>query len=144
MQKTNIWKVESAAPAEKPREVVLKEFGLLMALVATLLTAYLFYHGNTGAILSSIVALAFLKSAYFRPMLLSPLEWIWMRFAEALHVVMTRVIVTLLFFLIITPLGLLMRLSKRDGMGQRFDRAAESYWQPVEEDGPQTRPLKPY
>ena len=57
---------------------------------------------------------------------------IWMRFAEALSYVMTRVILGIVFFLVLTPIGLVRRMTGWDPLGRR--RApGESYWVPYPE-----------
>ena len=59
-------------------------------------------------------------------------------------VVMTTVILVLTFVLAILPAGLLQRLFRRDMLGLKFDAKRDSYWAPVEPDGPWSRPDKPY
>ena len=49
------------------------------------------------------------------------------------------VILTVVFYLVLTPIGLLMRLVGRDPMCRRFDRRAESYWVERPQDDDQTR-----
>jgi hypothetical protein len=54
---------------------------------------------------------------------------LWMKLAEALSFVMTRVILGLVFFLMVTPIGLLRRMLGGDPLHRRA-RPAESYWKP--------------
>jgi hypothetical protein len=68
-----------------------------------------------------------------------------MKFAELIGAVMTRVILVVAYYLVITPIGLLLRLLGKDLLDigtAGGDR--DSYWRRVEEDGPATRPDKPY
>ena len=61
------------------------------------------------------------------------LKWIyiaWMSVAFALGFVMAHVILTVLFFLVITPLGLVAQLAGKDFLSLKLDRAAKSYWIP--------------
>ena len=58
--------------------------------------------------------------------------------------VVTYVVLTLAFYAIMTPMGLLMRLLDKDLLATRFPSDEPSYWVPVEIDGPATRPDKPY
>jgi hypothetical protein len=61
------------------------------------------------------------------------LKWIyivWMSLAFVLGFVMAHVILTLFFFLVITPTGLLARLTGKDFLSLKLDRAAPSYWIP--------------
>lgn len=78
------------------------------------------------------------------PALLRPIERAWMKVAEILGAIMTRVILTLGFLIAVTPVGLIMRIRRKDLLQLKFDPEADSYWHPVEDDGPSTRPDKPY
>ena len=63
------------------------------------------------------------------------LKWIyiaWMSVAFVLGFVMAHVILTLLFLLVITPIGLVARLVGKDFLSLKLDRAAKSYWIPRE------------
>ncbi|HST31185.1 MAG TPA: SxtJ family membrane protein [Chthoniobacterales bacterium] len=52
----------------------------------------------------------------------------WMTLAFTLGFVMSNVILVLLFFLLVTPIGLLARLFGKDFLGRKWDKQAESYW----------------
>jgi hypothetical protein len=56
-----------------------------------------------------------------------PLYWAWMGFAFVAGNVMSRVVLTLFYFLVMTPVGLFMRLIGRDKLGLRR-RSAATYW----------------
>ena len=63
------------------------------------------------------------------------LKWVyiaWMSLAFVLALVMAHVILTLFFFLVITPTGLIARLTGKDFLSLKLDRAAPSYWIPRE------------
>ena len=88
----------------------LRKFGLVMAAPLTLIGGVLLWRGRTtGMILLGLAGL-FLLLAGVAPRALAPVERYWMAFAEKLGAVMTRVILTLTFYLVITPIGLLLRL----------------------------------
>ena len=91
-----------------------------------------------------ITAALFLAFSIVWPNALAPLEWAWMKLAMVLNYVMTRVLLTLVYFLAVTPIGLIFKLLRKDLLGKRFDPKASTYWIPHEEDGPWTRPTKPY
>lgn len=91
-----------------------------------------------------ITAALFLAFSIVWPNALAPLEWAWMKLTMVLNYVMTRVLLTLVYFLAVTPIGLIFKLLRKDLLGKRFDPKASTYWIPPEEDGPWTRPTKPY
>ena len=66
------------------------------------------------------------------PRALKPVYLAWMSVAVVLGFVMSKVILTLFFFLIMMPMGLLARLFGKDFLSLKLDRAAKSYWLPCE------------
>ena len=52
----------------------------------------------------------------------------WMRFAVILGTIMTRVLLTLVFVLVVTPIGLILRLVGKDPMHRKPDPSKETYW----------------
>ena len=67
------------------------------------------------------------------PMALRPIYKVWMKFAEALGWINTRIILSVIFFLVFTPYGILARLLGKDLLDLKWKRRADSYWQPVKE-----------
>ena len=53
---------------------------------------------------------------------------IWMSFALVMGWFMSRLILSVLFYFVVTPIGLCMRLFGKDLLNQRFDKDAETYW----------------
>jgi hypothetical protein len=71
----------------------------------------------------------------FGAMMPRALKWVyiaWMGMAFVLGFIMAHVILTLFFFLVLTPIGWVARLSGKDFLGLKLDRAAKSYWIPHE------------
>lgn len=122
----------------------LRKFGLVMAAAWAVLASVSWWRSSPAAVYLAGLAIVFLGPAILWPRALGPVERAWMTFANVLSVVMTRVILTLTFYLVITPIGLLLRLLHKDVLGLRADRKAQSFWLPIEPNGPSTRPDKPY
>ena len=130
-------------PPPKPKPE-LRKFGFIMTVPLLLLAAWSWWKGGAAwpYLVGAAGVLAVLALA--APVLLRWPERLWMGFAEVLGYVMTRVILTGAFFLAILPIGLVLRLTGKDLLALRLDPGRASYWEPVEEDGPATRPGKPY
>lgn len=79
------------------------------------------------------VATAFLLVGFIRPMLLKPIYKVWMTLAILMGWVMTRIILSVLFYLIVTPIGLSMRLLGKDFLDLELSDEVDSYWIPREE-----------
>ena len=80
----------------------------------------------------------FLVAGLAVPRLLRPLNRAWTRFGQLLHRVVNPVVMALLFFGVITPIGLLRRAVVRDPLHLAWDPEAESYW--IERDPPGPAP----
>jgi multisubunit Na+/H+ antiporter MnhG subunit len=74
---------------------------------------------------SGIVLFALSHIAY---PIMKPLHIGWMTFAFALGWVNTRLLLGIFFFLILTPIGMVMRLLGKDFLDEKIDRSAKSYW----------------
>jgi len=71
---------------------------------------------------------AFLIVTLMGPALLTPLNRAWAAIGRLLHTIVSPVVLALLFYGAITPIGLLSRLFGHDPLRRRIDRAAPSYW----------------
>ena len=89
-----------------------------------------------------VIAGIFLGLAYLAPTSLAPLNRIWFRFGLLLHRLISPLIMGLLFFLVITPTGWIMRSLRKDILHLKFDPKAESYWIAREPPGPEGDSLK--
>jgi hypothetical protein len=57
-----------------------------------------------------------------------PIHFVWMRLSQVLGWLSTHVVLTIFFYLIVTPTGLLMRLLGKDLLNQKIDKSVKSYW----------------
>jgi hypothetical protein len=73
------------------------------------------------------LAIALVLPALVAPRILTPVHRAWMALGEVLAWINTRIILGVVFYGVVTPIGLVMRLTGRDPMRRRFDRASESY-----------------
>jgi hypothetical protein len=105
-----------------------RSFGLLFTGVLALVGAY---HTQpwllAGAALLAAITLT-------RAQWLTPLNRAWMALGELLGRVVSPIVLGAIFFVVFTPVGLVMRWAGRDAMCRRWDPAAKSYW--VERDPP--------
>jgi hypothetical protein len=69
-----------------------------------------------------------LAIALVRPALLAPLNRLWTKLALLISKVMNPVIMGILFFLVVAPIGLVMRAFGKRPLALAFDPAAKSYW----------------
>ncbi len=110
----------------------LRSFGLLVGAILLGIAAYLWWQhaweAGTAEYFLSGLGGALVLFGLILPRLLLPLYRVWMGLAVVLGFVMTRVILTLVFFLTVLPIGLLLRLFGKDLLHRRLDSSAPSYW----------------
>jgi hypothetical protein len=122
----------------------LRHFGLVMAIAIAVLASVLLWRGNTAwQYLYAVAAVFFITGLTF-PRVLAPVEWLWMKFARIMGIITTSIILSIAYYFVVTPIGIVMRIAGRDPLRRRFARRAKSYWMPVDPDGPAGRPDKPY
>lgn len=122
----------------------LRRFGLSFGAGLSVLSGLLWWRDKPAAPVVSGVAVSVLLLAALAPRALAPLEWLLERVFKAVTLVATYIILTVVYVLVFTPLGLAIRVFGHDTFGRRFDRSMNSYWKDVAADGPSTRPDKPF
>jgi hypothetical protein len=105
-----------------------RKTALLVACVLLALAAWFFYRGRTTtAIIFTGVALALLVMGFFVSPLARRFHTYWMKLAALLGYVNSRILLSLLFYMVFTPYGVVMRLAGRDPLRRRGAKR-ESYW----------------
>lgn len=87
----------------------------------------------------ALISVVFFLFSLFIPNALSPLNWLWTRFGELLHKIVSPIVLGGLFFLVFTPFGLAMRLFGKDLLRLRLDKNQASYWLERSPPGPESR-----
>jgi hypothetical protein len=122
----------------------LRRFGLALGAGLSVLGSILLWRDKPVAPWILGVAATLLLLAILRPRVLWPLEKVFARVARVVTAALTYLVLTLTFILIITPIGLVMRLLGKDLLALKNAPDQPSFWVEVEPDGPTTRPDKPY
>jgi len=107
-----------------------RKFAITMMIFFLILAAVFYFFSkkpHIAQILGGIAAGFFVLGVPFPP-LLWPFERFWHYLALVLAYVNTRLILSLVFYLLITPIGGLMRLFGKDFLSQKIDKNAETYW----------------
>ena len=106
----------------------LRKFGITVGAVFGLLGALLCWRARDYYYYFLILCGAFIIPGVIAPMTLKPVEKVWMSAAKCMGWVMTRVVLSILFYFVLTPTGLIAKLFRKDFLDLKFDRNAESYW----------------
>lgn len=105
-----------------------RSFGVVMGVGCLVLSGLGFWVGSAYWPIWTGAAAVFGSLALLWPRLLSPLNRVWFWFGLALHKVVNPLVMGVLFFVVITPIGLLMRLAGKRPFGLRFEPDTSSYW----------------
>ena len=107
----------------------LRKFGITVGGVILAIGLVLFYFEKPSAIYFAVIGgLLILFGALF-PNILKPINKIWMSLAIILGFIMSRVILTILFYLVLTPIALLAKIVGKKFMVLKYDKSAETYWE---------------
>jgi hypothetical protein len=117
-----------------PREW--RKFGLLFMTIFFLVAAYLFWKGKPVWWVGVVCAGIFGGAGLLTPSLLRVPHKLWMQFAGILGWVNTRVLLSIFFFIVLTPVGVVMRLFGRDPLARRLSKESATYWEKREGPAP--------
>ena len=94
------------------------------------------FRGEAPRLWALGLALVFAVAPLVAPRTLGPLNWLWFRFGLLLHGIVNPVIMALIYFAGVVPIGLLVRAAGKDLLRLRWEPQAASYWIPREPPGP--------
>jgi hypothetical protein len=100
----------------------------VVAVVLLLIAAWSFYRGrSTAVIIFGSLGALLIVMGFFIPAAARRFHVVWMRFASALGYVNSRILLSLMYYLVFTPYGFVSRLVGRDPLRRR-GKKLESYW----------------
>jgi hypothetical protein len=120
-----------------------RNFGFVFTVVFAII-GFLPWFGESGGIYlwALIVSSLFLLVTVTKPVLLSPLNLVWTKFGLLLQKVVSPVVLGSMFFLILTPFGLAVRIMGKDLLRLKLDKKATSYWVERTPPGPSPESMK--
>jgi hypothetical protein len=106
-----------------------RKTGLTVGVVLILISLLLWYLGKTTSFYFSAIGGLFIILAITAISVLRPFHKLWMMLALAMGFVMSRVILTLLFYIVLTPVGIIAKIFGKKFMPLGFDKNAKTYWE---------------
>ena len=104
-----------------------RSFGIVFFIVFLLVALYPLIYNEEIRIWSTIISLVFLVLGLFNSKTLTPLNKLWFKFGIFLGKMISPVIMGIIFFLVVTPIGLTMRLLGKDVLNLKYNKS-KSYW----------------
>ena len=104
-----------------------RSFGIVFFIVFLLIAAYPLINNGELRIWSLILSLVLLILGLLNSKILYPLNKIWFKFGLLLGRIVSPLVMVIIFFLVVTPIGLLMRILNKDLLNLKFNKS-KSYW----------------
>ena len=105
-----------------------RSFCLLFFIVFLIIGLWPLKNGDNLNLYFSVTSLIFLILGLLNSKLLSPLNKIWIKFGEILGVIIAPIIMALVYFVILTPVSLVVRVFGKDILDLKFINKQQTYW----------------
>ena len=113
-----------------------KSFGIVFFIVFLIIGTYPLLSQNEVRLWSLIISIIFLILGLLNSKLLKPLNKIWFKFGILLGNIVSPLVMGLIFFFVVTPIGILMRILKKDLLNLKFNKKT-TYW--IEKNDPKSK-----
>ena len=113
-----------------------RSFGIVFFIVFLLIALYPLLKGNDLRIWSLVISFIFLALGLINSKILTPLNRLWFKFGLLLGRFISPLIMGIIFFVVVTPIGIMMRLLKKDLLNLKYNKK-ETYW--IDKSGPKSK-----
>ena len=113
-----------------------RSFGIVFFIVFIIIAIYPFLNQGELRLWSLIVSIIFLILGLLNSKLLLPLNKIWFKFGILLGKIVSPLVMGIIFFFVVTPIGILMRILKKDLLNLKFNKKT-TYW--IEKNDPKSK-----
>ena len=113
-----------------------RSFGVVFFIFFVLIALYPLLKGNDLRIWSLLISFSFLILGVINSRILTPLNKLWFKFGLLLGKIVSPIIMGIIFFMIVTPIGVIMRLLNKDLLNLKYNQQ-NSYW--IKKTGPKSK-----
>ena len=113
-----------------------RSFGIVFFIVFLLIALYPLLKGNDLRVWSLLISFIFLALGLINSKILTPLNKLWFKFGLLLGRFVSPLIMGIIFFVVVTPIGIIMRLLKKDLLNLKYNKK-ETYW--IDKSGPKSK-----
>ena len=113
-----------------------RSFGTVFFIVFLLIALYPLLKGNDLRIWSLVISFIFLILGLINSKILTPLNRLWFKFGLLLGRFISPLVMGIIFFIVVTPTGIIMRLFKKDLLNLKYNKK-ETYW--IDKTGPKSK-----
>ena len=105
-----------------------RNFGLVFFIVFLIVSTWPLTNEEPVRIWSAIISSVFLILGLMNSKLLTPLNKLWFKFGMILGAIVSPVVMGVVFFLVVTPIGLIMKIMGKDLLNKKYDKKKRTYW----------------
>ena len=113
-----------------------RSFGIVFFIVFLIISLYPLAYNGEIRLWSLVISLIFLILGLINSKILLPLNKIWFKFGIFLGKIISPLIMGIIFFLVVTPIGFIMRIFKKDLLNLKYNQK-ETYW--IKKTGPKSK-----
>ena len=113
-----------------------RSFGIVFFVVFLLIAVFPLANSEDLRIWSLIISLIFLILGLLKSKILTPLNRLWFKFGIFLGKIVSPLVMGVIFFFVVTPTGLIMRILGKDPLNLKYN-LNKSYW--IEKNGPKSK-----
>ena len=113
-----------------------RSFGIVFFIVFLIVAIYPFFNQGELRLWSLIISIIFLFLGLLNSKVLTPLNKIWFKFGMLLGKIVSPLVMGLIFFAVVTPIGILMRITNKDLLNLKFNKKS-TYW--IEKNEPKSK-----
>ena len=113
-----------------------RSFGIVFFFVFLIIALYPIINSGELRLWSLLISIIFLILGLINSKILTPLNKIWFKFGLLLGKIISPIIMGIIFFCVVTPIGLFMRLLKKDILNLKFSNL-DTYW--IKKEGPKSK-----
>src|SRR6056300_715647 len=105
-----------------------RSFGIVFFIVFLLIALYPLSYSGEIRVWSAIISLILLVLGLLNSKILTPLNKLWFKFGVILGIIISPIIMGIIFFLVVTPIGLIMKLLGKDLLRLKYNKKDNTYW----------------
>ena len=105
-----------------------RSFGIVFFFVFVIISLWPLINENPLRVWSIYVAIIFLILGLINSKLLTPLNILWFKFGKLLGSIVAPIVMGIVFFIVITPTGFIMRIFGKDLLNKKYNNKSKSYW----------------
>jgi len=114
-----------------------RSFGIVFFIVFLFIALYPITYSEDIRIWSLIISFIFIILGLLNSKILTPLNKLWFQFGVILGKIISPIIMGIIFFLVVTPIGLIMKVLGKDLLRLKYNKKDNTYW--IEKNGPKSK-----